>query len=59
MMKKEILKISILFISLVTILSSCTNDPNHPGYEFMPNMYRSPSLETYGINNVFNYSIFF
>ena len=53
MMKKETLKISIIFISLVAMLTSCNNDPNSPGYEFMPNMYRSPSLETYGINNVF------
>ena len=29
----------------------------HPGYEYMPNMYRSPSLETYGTNNVFQDSI--
>ncbi|HXB39829.1 MAG TPA: cytochrome c [Bacteroidia bacterium] len=28
-------------------LSSCSNAPNSPGYEYMPDMYRSPSLEYY------------
>ena len=28
-------------------LSSCGNAPNSPGYEFMPDMYRSNSLEYY------------
>jgi len=34
---------------------SCGNDGR--GYEYMPNMYRSPSLETYGKNTVFKDSI--
>lgn len=29
------------------LLSSCTTDPNSPGVEFMPDMYRSPSYEVY------------
>lgn len=29
------------------ILTSCTKDPNSPGYEFMPDMYRSASIEAY------------
>ena len=33
----------IIFIILLS-LYSCTSET---GYEFMPNMYRSPSLETY------------
>ena len=48
-MNKLILKLA--FISGVVFLSSCGGDSN-PGYEFMPNMYRSPSLETYGENAV-------
>ena len=32
------------------LLSSCTDDPKHPGYEYMPDMYRSPSYETYSPN---------
>ena len=56
-MKKETLKISIIFISLVTMLTSCNNDPNSPGYEFMPNMYRSGSYETYSENPIFSNGI--
>lgn len=37
------------------LITSCNNDGR--GYEFMPNMYRSPSLETYGKNNVFSDSL--
>ena len=48
-MNKLILKFTL--ISLVILLSSCGGDSD-PGYEFMPNMYRSPSLETYGSNSV-------
>lgn len=35
------------------ILSSCSKDPNKPGLEFMPDMYRSPSYETYAPNDMF------
>jgi|TARA_B110000240_G_scaffold198350_1_gene258586 mono/diheme cytochrome c family protein len=50
---KKILMINrvILFLAFILIVSSCSNPG--PGYEFMPNMYRSPSLETYGQNSVF------
>lgn len=47
-MNKVILKIG--FIASVMLFSACASDSD-PGYEFMPNMYRSPSLETYGENN--------
>ena len=53
-MKKN--KLNILLLLVVGFLiSSCNNDGR--GYEFMPNMYRSPSLETYGTNKVFNDSL--
>ncbi|MBK6626503.1 MAG: cytochrome c [Flavobacteriales bacterium] len=29
------------------LLPSCGGDPNSPGIEYMPDMYRSPSLEAY------------
>ncbi len=32
------------------VLSACSQDKNHPGYEYMPNMYRSASYETYSEN---------
>ena len=47
-MRKAILKIG--FFAAVIFIAACSGDSN-PGYEFMPNMYRSPSLETYGENN--------
>ena len=28
-------------------LASCSNAPNSPGYEYMPDMYRSPALKYY------------
>jgi len=34
------------------VLSSCSNAPNSPGYEYMPDMYRSPSLEYYSIHSI-------
>lgn len=33
-------------------LSSCSNAPNSPGYEYMPDMYRSPSLEYYSVHTL-------
>ena len=50
------MKYKIIIISCLHILfSSCDNDGR--GYEYMPNMYRSPSLETYGKNTVFSDSL--
>tara|TARA_B100001093_G_scaffold100772_1_gene92897 strand:- start:2996 stop:3589 length:594 start_codon:yes stop_codon:yes gene_type:complete len=54
--------IQIGFISLVTVsaslfFQSCGADGSNPGYEFMPNMYRSPSYETYSENPVFDNGI--
>ncbi|MBD77862.1 MAG: cytochrome C [Crocinitomicaceae bacterium] len=37
-----------LFVLGVVVLQSCKSDPNSPGFEYMPDMYRSPSYETYG-----------
>lgn len=44
----------LIFILFVALICSCTNPE---GYEFMPNMYRSPSLETYGQNTYFSDSL--
>ncbi len=38
------------FAALAVGLSSCKNDPLSPGVEYMPDMYRSPSYETYSVN---------
>ena len=45
-MKKLFVKIG--FFSSIFFLISCGGDDSSPGLEFMPNMYRSPSRETYG-----------
>ena len=45
----------IIIAALYLLIVSCDNDGR--GYEYMPNMYRSPSLETYGKNQVFKDSI--
>ena len=48
----------ILPATVIILLSSCSNDdPKKPGYEFMPDMYRSPSYETYSDNPNFPDSI--
>tara|TARA_B110000444_G_scaffold223391_1_gene225978 strand:+ start:9606 stop:10199 length:594 start_codon:yes stop_codon:yes gene_type:complete len=54
--------IKIAYVSLVALiagvfLQSCGADGSNPGYEFMPNMYRSPSYETYSENPVFENGI--
>lgn len=41
---------SIIFgttCAAVLALSSCKEDPNSPGVEYMPDMYRSPAVEAY------------
>ena len=45
----------ILFFPILIIFSSCGGD-SRPGYEFMPNMYRSPSIETYGEHEIEGYN---
>lgn len=48
--------VAVTFVSM--ILSSCTyNTPQHPGYEFMPDMYRSTSYETNSMNPLFSDSM--
>ncbi|MBL4654023.1 MAG: cytochrome c [Flavobacteriales bacterium] len=36
-----------LFGLVAVVMTSCKADPNSAGFEFMPDMYRSPSYETY------------
>ena len=51
-MNKLFVRIGIF--SVIVILVSCRGDSS-PGYEYMPNMYRSPSIETYGEHNIEGY----
>ena len=43
-------KITLYTATLIiaaAMLTSCTTDPNSPGVEYMPDMYRSPAVEAY------------
>ena len=51
MKNKLILNIAI-FVGVISLLG-CRGDSS-PGYEYMPNMYRSPSYETYSENSLFD-----
>lgn len=39
------------------LMASCGKDPNDPGLEYMPDMYRSPSYEVYSKNPNFSDSL--
>ncbi len=45
-MKRPLIKITAA-LSVVLAVTSCRVDPNSAGYEYMPDMYRSPALEAY------------
>ena len=51
-MNKLLLKLAL--ISGIVFLSSCAGDSG-AGYEFMPNMYRSPGIETYAEHTISGY----
>jgi mono/diheme cytochrome c family protein len=37
-------------LAFALVFQACNKGPEHPGYEFMPDMYRSSSYETYSAN---------
>jgi mono/diheme cytochrome c family protein len=47
----------IFLCSVVGIVASCNDGPKETGLEYMPDMYRSPSYETYSSNPVFKDSM--
>ncbi|HLG35133.1 MAG TPA: cytochrome c [Bacteroidia bacterium] len=51
--------ISVLIVLFVASLfiASCTTDPKKPGYEFMPDMYRSLAYKPNSINTIFSDSM--
>jgi mono/diheme cytochrome c family protein len=53
-MLKIILKPVAFAFGMIALVSSCSNDPQKPGLEYMPDMYRSPSLETYQPTGLFS-----
>lgn len=56
-LKYNISLVASACMCIILLMSSCKTDPNSPGYEFMPDMYRSPSYETYSTNPVFKDSM--
>lgn len=57
---RKVTKIASLTLATIAAsfaLQSCGADGDHPGFEFMPNMYRSASYETYSENPVFENGI--
>jgi mono/diheme cytochrome c family protein len=47
-MKKMQTAYKIVFaIGAIIFMASCVNEENSPGYEYMPDMYRSPAVEAY------------
>ncbi|MGB1316806.1 MAG: c-type cytochrome [Flavobacteriales bacterium] len=56
-LKYNILLVGAALVCITMLMSSCTKDPNSPGVEYMPDMYRSPSYETYSTNPVFKDSM--
>jgi mono/diheme cytochrome c family protein len=51
MKKISLTAIGIAAMFSAGVLQSCNKGPEHPGYEFMPDMYRSASYETYSASN--------
>ena len=39
-----------ILIAGATMMASCTKDPSKPGFEFMPDMYRTPAFKAYSVN---------
>ena len=53
-LKNNVALLGTTLFAVMMVLSSCTkNDLNSPGVEYMPDMYRSPSYETYSENGLF------
>lgn len=56
-LKYNISLVGSALVCIALLMSSCATDPNSPGVEYMPDMYRSPSYETYSVNPVFKDSM--
>ena len=47
MKRNFILMMAAPLLGVIFLLPSCESDPDSPGKEFMPDMYRSPAIEAY------------
>ncbi len=49
---------TLAVLSFIALMySSCKSDKKHPGYEFMPDMYRNAAVKTYRVSDFFNDSL--
>jgi mono/diheme cytochrome c family protein len=46
--------IVVMLTSIIAAFASCSKDPNKPGLEYVPDMYRSPAYKAYGVNGMFS-----
>lgn len=46
-MRHKITLYTATLMIAAAMVTSCTTDPNSPGVEYMPDMYRSPAVEAY------------
>ncbi len=44
----------VLLLSVMLFVASCGKDPNKPGTEFMPDMYRTQAYKAYSVNALFS-----
>jgi mono/diheme cytochrome c family protein len=49
--------ISLLTAAALTVFISCSRDKTHPGYEYMPDMYRTAAIKTYDVSGFFSDSL--
>src|SRR5688572_11617189 len=56
-MKRTLVYFSTAFLAVVALSACTTHDPNSPGFEFMPDMYRQSSYEANSPNTVFPDSV--
>ena len=47
MLKRGLLKNMALLLSVGLVISSCKQEENHRGYQYMPDMYDGPAIEAY------------
>jgi mono/diheme cytochrome c family protein len=52
MMKRAFNYLTAFAAAATMVLTSCDRGATKPGYEFMPDMYRSPSYETYSASGI-------
>src|SRR5260221_5510806 len=54
---RQIISVLMVLYFASLLITSCDTDPKHPGYEFMPDMYRSRAYNRNSENNLFSDSM--